>query len=112
VVGAGHFEKLLKVIGRLSHLVHEVTLGGSNVLLIGIISRLVVVTLIAAGSDCNSLGSPLWPPLVAFGTPLCALVSRLEWCPSTVARSRLLVALDKNGPYRLLTKGVPGGDVG
>jgi hypothetical protein len=57
------------------------------------------------------LGSPLQPPLVAFDTPLCALIGCLEWRPSTVTRGRLPVVLDKNGPNHVLTRGVPGGNV-
>jgi hypothetical protein len=110
MVGVGHFEKLLKVIGRLPHLTLEVTLSGSNELLIRVIG-LLVASLIAAGSDCDSLGSPLCPPLVAFDTPLCALASYLEGRPSTAVGGRLPVVLNKNGSDRLLAIGVPSGDV-
>jgi hypothetical protein len=81
----------------------EVTLSSGNELLIGIISLLVVLTLVAAGSDHDLLGLPLWPPVAAFGTPLCTLADCLE--------GRLPVALDKNSPDRLLARGMPSGDI-
>jgi hypothetical protein len=56
-------------------------------------------------------GSPLWPPLVAFGAPLCTVIDCFGQHSSVVAEDRLPVALDKNGPNCLLTRGVPGGDV-
>jgi hypothetical protein len=62
MIGAGRLEKLLEVIYRLSRLVLEVMLDGGNELIVGIVSLLVIVALVAAGSDCDSLGSPLWPP--------------------------------------------------
>jgi hypothetical protein len=81
MVGAGHLEKLLEVIGRLPHLALEVTLSGGNRLLVGVIGLLVVVTLITAGSNYDPLGLLLWPPLVAFGAPLCAFASYLGCAP-------------------------------
>jgi hypothetical protein len=72
-----------------------------EVLLVGVTGLLVVVAFITAGSDRDSLGSPLWPrlvssgtPFVIFGAPLGALADRFEWHPSTVARGRISVALD------------------
>jgi hypothetical protein len=73
---------------------------------------LVVIALIAAGSDCDSLGSLLWPPLIALGTHLRILASCLEGHPSTTIGGRLPIVLDENGSNRLLARGVPGGDVG
>jgi hypothetical protein len=75
MIGAGGLKKLLEVIGGLPHLVLEVMLSGSNELLIEIVGLLVIVTLIIVGSDYDSLGSPLWPPFVAFGAPLCTLAT-------------------------------------
>jgi hypothetical protein len=111
MVGSGRLEKLIEVIGTLPRLALEVTLGGGNELLIGIVSLLVVVTLIIAGSDCAPLGLPLWPPLGAFGAPLHAFAGCLEWCPSAITGDRPPVALDENNPDCLLTRGVPGGNV-
>jgi hypothetical protein len=73
MVGASRFEKLLKVIGLMPRLALEVTLSNGNNLLVRVIGHLVVAALIIAGSHCDSLGSPLWPPLVAFGVPHHAL---------------------------------------
>jgi hypothetical protein len=75
------------VIGRLLCLVLEVALGSGNIFLIDVIDVLVIVALVAASSNCDSLGAPLWPPLVAFGALLHGFANYL------------------------LTRGVPGGDV-
>jgi hypothetical protein len=75
------------VIGRLLRLVLEVALDSGNIFFIGIIGVLVVVTLVAASSNSDSLGVLLWPPLVVFG------------------------ALLHGFSNYLLTRGVPGGDV-
>jgi hypothetical protein len=111
MVGAGRFEKLLKVISGLPSLVLEVTFSGGNELLIGVVGLLVFAALVTAGGDCDSLGSLLWPPLVTFGAPLCALVGFLEGSPLTTIGGRLPVALDENGSDCLLTGGMPGADV-
>jgi hypothetical protein len=76
----------------------EVALRYSDELLSGVTSLLIIIPLITAGSDCDSLGLPFQPPLVAFGAPL-------------AAGSHLPTALDKDDPIRLLTRGMPGGDV-
>jgi hypothetical protein len=62
MVGAGCFEKLLKVIGGLPCVTIEVALSNGNELLVKVVGLLVVDALTVAGSDCNSFGSPLWPP--------------------------------------------------
>jgi hypothetical protein len=98
MVGASCLEKLLEVIGRLPLLALEGVLGSGNELLIGIIGLLVVVPLITSGSDCNPLGLPLWPPLVAFGAPLHAFADCLAWCPSAAARDHPPIALNENSP--------------
>jgi hypothetical protein len=75
MVVVGHLEELLKVIGRLSCLVLEVPFNGGNDLLVEIIGLLVIVTLVAAGCNCDLLGSPLWLlllPLALLFTPLLA----------------------------------------
>jgi hypothetical protein len=51
----------------------EVTLGSGDELLIGVTNILVVVTLVAASSDCDSLGPPLGP-LLSLLAPLFALL--------------------------------------
>jgi hypothetical protein len=111
LIGIGCLQKLLEVIAGQSCLALDLALDGGNELLIGVANVLVIVTLIAAGGDHESLGSPLRPPLVAYGTPFCALVGCLGWCPPIAAGGCLPAALDENGPDRLLTKGMPGGDV-
>jgi hypothetical protein len=111
MVGASRFEKLLEVIGRLPHLVLDVALSSSDTLLIRVIGVLVVVTLIGAGSDHDSLGLPLWPRLVAFVTPFHAVASCLEGRPSTAIRGRIPITQDQNGSDHLIDRGVPGGNV-
>jgi hypothetical protein len=81
MIGASCIEKLLKVISGLPHLALEVTLSYGDELLIEVVDLFVVVALVKAGSDRDSLGSPLQPPLVGFGAPLCTLADCLEWCP-------------------------------
>jgi hypothetical protein len=111
MVGAGYLKKLLEVIGGLSCLTLEIMLSNGDELLVRVVGLLVVVALVTASGDHDSSGSPLWPSLVTFGTALCAFTARLEQRPSTTARGRLVVALNKNGPDYLLARGVPGGDV-
>jgi hypothetical protein len=81
---AGHLEKLLKVISRLSCLALEITLSHSDVFLIGVIGLLIVVIdllivviFIAASGNCDLLGEPLWPPPTTFGTLLSTFVGNL-----------------------------------
>jgi hypothetical protein len=54
---------------------------GGGELLIEVTNILVVLKLIVAGGDDDSLGSLLRPPLVTYGAPFCALVCCLGWCP-------------------------------
>jgi hypothetical protein len=111
MIGTGCLGKLLKVISWLPHLVLEVTLSSGDELLIRVIGLLVIVTLVAACSDHDLLEPPFWPPLIAFGAPLCALAGCLEWCPSTTAAGHFTTVLDENGPDYLLARGVPSGNV-
>jgi hypothetical protein len=110
MIEIGCHEKLLNVISGLPHRTLEVTLHGSDELIIGVASLLVLVPLIAAGNDRDSLGPSLWPPLVTFGVPLCALADCLErrfsLCPCW-----LPIVLDEDGPDCLHARGMPGGDV-
>jgi hypothetical protein len=107
----GHLEKLLEVISGLPWLVLQVVLRGDDELLIRVTDLLVVVTLITDGSDRDSLGLPLQPPLVAFGTALCVLSGHLERRPSTTTEALFPAVLDENGLNHLFTRGVPSGDV-
>jgi hypothetical protein len=89
----------------------EVTLSGSNMFFIGVIGLLVDVALVAASSNGDLLGAPLWPPLIAFGCPLHAFVDGHGQCPSATNGDHLPLTLDRNGPDYLLTRGVSDGDV-
>jgi hypothetical protein len=62
-------------------------LRGSDVLFIRVIGLLVVVTLVAAGSNGHPLGAPLWLPLIAFGASLHAFAGGLVQCPQLPARA-------------------------
>jgi hypothetical protein len=110
MIGVGCFEKLLQVIGGLLCLALKIRLG-SDELLIGVTSVLVVITFIADGGNHDPLGPPLWPPLVASGVPLCTLVCCLGLRPPTAARGCLLADLHENSPDCFLARGVPSGDV-
>jgi hypothetical protein len=66
MIGEGCLEKIVEVIGGLPRLALDVMLSSGGDLLIGVIGLLVVIALIAAGSDRDLFGSPLGPPLVAF----------------------------------------------
>jgi hypothetical protein len=99
------------VIGGLLGLVLEVMLSGGNELLVGVIGLLVVAALIIASSDRDLLGSPLWTPPVTFSVCLCTPAGCLDVRPLIAIGVCLLVALDKNGSDRLLSRGVPRGDV-
>jgi hypothetical protein len=89
MIWAGHLEELFKVISRLQRLVLEVALSDSDVFFIGVINLLIVVILIVASSNGNSLGAPLWPPLIAFGASIHAFAGGLGQCPSAIDGGRL-----------------------
>jgi hypothetical protein len=74
VVWASHLEKLLEVIQRQSRLALKIMLGGSNKLLMRVTGVLAIIIFTTTSGDCNSLGLPSWPPLIAFDAPLCSLV--------------------------------------
>jgi hypothetical protein len=103
MIGIGCLEKLLEVINRLSCRALEIVHGSGDELLIGVTNIFVVVTLITAGSDRNSLGSLLQAPLIAFGASLCTLVGCLGRRRSTTARGHLPAVLNENGPDLLLS---------
>jgi hypothetical protein len=111
MIGVGCLKKVLNVVGRLPRLALEVMLSSGNELLVGVIVLVVNVARVIAGSDCESLGSSLWPPLVAFGGPRCTLTNCLEGCPLTTNGGCLHVTLDQKGLNCLLARGMPGGNV-
>jgi hypothetical protein len=111
MVRAGHLEELLKVIGGLPSQALEVTLSGSGVFFVGAVGLLVIVIVVAASSNGDPLGALVWPPLMAFGTPLHSFADDLGQCPSAVGRGRLPLVLDENSTDGLLTRGVSGGDI-
>jgi hypothetical protein len=111
MIGTGYLEKLLEVISGLPRLALEVSLSSGDELLFRVADLLVVATLITAGNHHDSLESLFQPPLVAFGSLLCALAGCLEWCPLTTTEGCFPTVLDENSPGRLLMRGGPGGDV-
>jgi hypothetical protein len=111
MVWVGCLEKFLEVIRRLLHLALEITLGRGNMFLIRVISLLVVFIFVAASVNCDPSGVPLLPPLIAFGTPLSTFIDSLGWYPSTASEDYLSIALDKNGPNYLFSRGMVSGYV-
>jgi hypothetical protein len=101
VNGIGCLKKLLEVISGLTRLVLEIMLSSGDELRIGVANNFVVVTLIVAGSDRDSLGLPLQPPLVAFDNPLRTLVGSPQGRPSTAAGGRFPAILYENSLDRL-----------
>jgi hypothetical protein len=84
MIGADHLKKLLKVISGLLCLALEVVLSSGNELLVRVICPFIVVTLIVASSDCDSLGSLLWPllfPMALLFAPLPAALSGTPQLP-------------------------------
>jgi hypothetical protein len=82
MVWVSHLEELSKMIGRLHRLALEVTLSGSDVFFIEVISRLVIFTLIAASSNGDPLGrrfGPLLLPLALLFAPLPAAIGSDLW---------------------------------
>jgi hypothetical protein len=77
MVWAGHLEKILKVISRLPRLVAEIMLGGSDVLLVRVIGLLVIVIIIATGSNCDPLRVPRCPLPITFRACLRTFVGSL-----------------------------------
>jgi hypothetical protein len=63
MIEAGGLKKLLEVISGLPHLALEVTLSSGDELLVGVTDLLVIVTLIAVGSDHDLLGLLFRAPL-------------------------------------------------
>jgi hypothetical protein len=111
MIWAGCFEKLFEVISELPRLALRIALSSGDKLHVKFASVLVVVTLIIACGDCDSLWSPLRPPLVASSTAPCTLVGCLGWHPPTAARGRLGATLQENSPVRFVARGMPAGDV-
>jgi hypothetical protein len=110
-VWAGRHEKILIVIGRLPHLEHEIMLGDSDVFLIGVIRLLAVVIVVVASSNYAPLEALLLPLLTAYGASLSTFVESLGCYPLAIARDRLPITLDEDGPDHVFTRGVPCGNV-
>jgi hypothetical protein len=56
MIRAGCLEKRLKVIHELPHLAFKIMLDSGNELLIGVTGALIVISLIAASGDHDSMG--------------------------------------------------------
>jgi hypothetical protein len=81
VIGIGSLEKLLEVFSGLSRLALEIALSSSDELLVRVTNILVVVALIAAGGDRDSLGLPFQPPFFSFGALFVPLLFVLGGTP-------------------------------
>jgi hypothetical protein len=104
VVWTGHFEKFLKIVLRLPHLALEITFGGCDILLAGVISFIIIAIII--GRNGNVLGVLLLPLLPALGVLSSTLDGGLGWCGSTTVGGRFHVAHDEGGPNHLLMRHV------
>jgi hypothetical protein len=105
MVQTSRFEKFLKMVLQLPRLVLEVTLGGRDILLIGVVCFLVVV--VAVGSDFNPSGALLLPLLAS----LIAFDGGFGWCDRATAGGHFPIAQNEGNPNRLLARGMPGGDI-
>jgi hypothetical protein len=86
MVWIGRFEKPLEVISRLPRLMLEIVLDGSDMFLVGAICFLVVIV-VAAGSNCDLLGSLLLPLFAALGAFLSAFAGGFGRCPRLLPRT-------------------------
>jgi hypothetical protein len=109
MVRAGRFEKFLEMFFRLSCLVLEIMLYGLDILLVGAARFLLII--VVTGGDYDPSGVPLLPLLAALSAFFGAFANDFEWrCPTT-AKSHFPITQNKDDPNRLLTRGVPGGDI-
>jgi hypothetical protein len=100
------FEKFLEMVLRLPCLALEVVLHGCDMFPIGGDNFLTIV-----GRDSDVSEVPLLPLLATLGAFPSAFDGGFLWWCSATASDCFHVAKDKGGPYRLLTGGVPSGDV-
>jgi hypothetical protein len=108
MVWASHLEKLLEVVVGLPCLALEITLGGNDTFLIRVVSLVVIIILVAAGSTYDTLRG-LLP--TTFGASLSTFAGGLGYRTLATGGGCLLIALDKNGFDYLNTRGMPGGNV-
>jgi hypothetical protein len=111
MIWARFLEKLLKVIRGLLRLALKITHGGSYELLIEVASTFIIIVLIVAGGDRDSLGPSPWPPLVTLGASFCSVVHGCGRSSPCAARGCLPAVLHKDRPDCLLARCMPGGDV-
>jgi hypothetical protein len=91
MIGTGCLEELLKVVGELPRLALGIALSSDDELLIRVAILFVIIALVIASSDRDSLGLSLRPPLLAFGAPLHVVASYLGWCLVVMSRSSFVV---------------------
>jgi hypothetical protein len=95
MIGISCIQKLLELISGQPCLVLDLTLSGSDELLVRVANILVVVTLIVASGvialapSCHSL------------CPFLCTCYVLRWCPLTTTGSCLLASLDENDANHL-----------
>jgi hypothetical protein len=80
MVLTARFKKFLEVIVQLPRLALEIALGGHDMLLVGVICFLVVVV-VAAGCNCDSLEAPLLPLWLPLMLSLAPLPAALDGAP-------------------------------
>jgi hypothetical protein len=104
VVQTGHFKKFHEIFFWLPHLVLEISLDSRDIL-IRVIRFLVIA--VVAGSDCDPPGAPLLPLL----TTLSSFASGFGRRCSAGISDHLPIAQNKISPNRLLTEGLPCGNI-
>jgi hypothetical protein len=88
----------------------EVMLGARDMVLpIGAIRFLIAV--VVAGSSCDLLEAPFLALLASIGAFFCHICQWLGLVSTVVAGGHFPITLNKDGPDRLLTRGMTGGDV-
>jgi hypothetical protein len=100
------FENFLVVLIQMPCLALGVTLGSHDILLVRAICFLVFVVVIVVGGNYDPSGAPLLPLFPAFGAFLNTFTSGFGWCLLATARDCFPIALKKDGPNYLLSRGV------
>jgi hypothetical protein len=99
MVWESHIENLLEVI------------GDNNVFLVGVVSLLVVVIIATASSNCDPLGVPLWPLLIAFDASLSAFAGSPWVGPLGCHRGPTSLHPGRRRPQLPLHQSLSGGNV-
>jgi hypothetical protein len=97
------------VVLRLPCLAVVIVLSSYDILFARVASFLIVA--LVTGHENNASGAAILPLLITLGAFPSALNGAFRWWCSPVTRGCFRMAQYKGGPNRLLTRGVPSGDV-